>query len=346
VHRPTAPLHRLRGRGPLSVGRRLKSFIILLLAVLAVVVAFGMAADPPWQRVRQPAWVLRRTTEPRRTGLFKDPGVTESSGVAASRRQPGILWTHNDSGRRPRIYATDTLGRALGTFEVTGARNRDWEAIALGPCGRRECLYIADTGDNTQQRRSATIYRVPEPTLPGQRGRTDRAEALEFRYPKGLWDVEAAFVDRTGAVYLITKGDGSAPALYRLGTDAWEARDLVRAELLGRLPLDTRSLGNRVTDAALSPSGGKVALRTYLALYLFDFDPSTDPPLRATGIACDAAGLQLQGEGLTWLSDRELALTSESGLGTRGSVVLLGCGTEPQAVTVPPRRAGESSSPG
>ena len=275
---------------------------------------------------RQSPWDLRRTTEPRRTGVFKDLRVSESSGVAASRRQPGILWTLNDSGHGPWLYATDTLGRALGAFEVSGARNFDWEAIALGPCGRRDCLYIADTGDNAQDRKSATIYRVPEPTIPAGRARTDRAVMLEFRYPRGRWDVEATFVDGTGAVYLITKSRGTAPTLYRLGPEAWKARDLVTAEALGKLPIDTRPLGNLVTDAALSPSGTRVAVRTYLAIYLFD--RSDDARLRATGIACDAAGLQLQGEGLSWLSDRELVLTSEGRLGTRGTLVVLGCGDE------------------
>jgi hypothetical protein len=317
----------MRGRGPLSVGRRLKRFFLPLIAALVILVVLGVAAGPGLQVGRQPVWAVRRTSEPRRTGLFKEPRLNESSGVVASRRQPGVLWTHNDSGRRPWIYASDTLGRALGTFEVAEARNVDWEAIALGPCGRRDCLYIADTGDNNQDRRSATIFRVPEPTVTGERGRTDRAEALEFRYPKGRWDVEAALVDRTGAVYLISKGRGSAPTLYRLGPEGWGAHDVVVAEALERLPIDTRGLGNLVTDAALSRSGTQVAVRTYVAIYLFDFDPAGDPPLRATGVACDAAGLQLQGEGLTWLNDRELALTSESGLGSRGSVVVAGCGS-------------------
>ena len=260
--------------------------------------------------------------------------MTESSGVAASRRQPGILWTLNDSGHEAWIHATDTLGRPLGALEVTGARNVDWEATSLGPCGTRECLYIADTGDNGRERRSATIYRLPEPALPAARPRTTRAAALEFRYPRGPRDVEAIFVDPAGTIYLISKGEGAPPTLYRLPPESWQARAPVTAEEVGRVPI-SRSLGNRVTDAALSPSGGTVAVRTYVAIYLFDFGRSDDPPLRPTGIACDAAGLQLQGEGVSWLSDRELVLTSEGGFGTRGTIVVLGCGDEPPADSIP-----------
>ncbi|HEY9506542.1 MAG TPA: hypothetical protein VIQ27_11255 [Gemmatimonadales bacterium] len=252
--------------------------------------------------------------------------MTESSGVTASRRQPGILWTLNDSGHDAWIFAVDTLGRTQGAFQVEGGRNFDWEAISLGPCGRRDCLYIADTGDNAQDRRSATIYRVPEPALPAPRERTDPAKALEFRYPDGRWDLEAIFVDTEGTIYLISKGRGSPPRLYRLAPDLWEVRSNPTAERVGVLPIDPGGLGNRVTDAALSPSGTTVAVRTYVAIYLFHFQRSEDSPLRATGVGCDAAGLQLQGEGVTWLTDQELALTSEGGFGSHGTVVLLECG--------------------
>jgi hypothetical protein len=315
----------MRGRGPLSFGRRLRRFVLLLLALLGVVVALGVAVTLGPKVGRDSDWVLRRTTEPRRTGVFRDPSVSESSGVAASRRQPGILWTLNDSGDGPWIYATDTLGRDHGAFEVTEASNRDWEAIASGPCGPRDCLYIADTGNNERDRRSATIYRVPEPTLPGDRRSTAPAEALEFRYPGGRWDVEAIFVDPAGTAYLITKGRGVAPTLFRLGPESWRVGEVVTAEEVGRLPIDSRGLGNPVTDAALSPSGRVVAVRTYVAIYLFHYDSEADPPLRPTGVACDAAGLQLQGEGLAWLDEKTLVLTSEA-FGTRGTVVLLGCG--------------------
>jgi hypothetical protein len=250
--------------------------------------------------------------------------------VTASRRQPGILWTLNDSGNDAWIYATDTLGRAHGAFEVANARNLDWEAIAIGPCGPRDCVYIADTGDNGQYRRSATIYRVPEPAIPSQRTATQQAEALEFRYPRGRWDVEAAFVDSTETVWLITKGRGRAPALYRLPAAAWGSGETVTAVEAGRLSLDTESLGNRVTDAALSPSGRVVAVRTYLAIYLFAL--TDEGTLAPTGIACDAAGLQIQGEGISWINDHVLVLTSEGSFGYRGTIVLLGCG-DPDART-------------
>lgn len=259
----------------------------------------------------------------RRTGRFEHPRLTESSGVIASRRQPGILWTMNDSGNDAWIFATDTLGRDHGAFLVAGAKNRDWEAITLGPCGKRECLYIADTGDNGMDHETARLYRVPEPSITSPIPRTRTAEVLEFRYPRSARDVESAFVSADGTVTLIAKGRTAMPWVYRLRADAWGQSGTPVAEAIGTLPVDSRSFANEITDAALSPSGREVAVRTYRAIYLFARTPHDT--LESLGIACDTAGLQLQGEGVSWLNEHELVLTSEGNFGGAGTVVVLRC---------------------
>ena len=48
--------------------------------------------------------------------LIKDSRITESSGLAASLLHPGVLWTHNDSGNPPRIYAIDPDGSLVDDF--------------------------------------------------------------------------------------------------------------------------------------------------------------------------------------------------------------------------------------
>ena len=94
------------------------------------------------------------------------PGVSEASGLVASRTTPGRLWTHNDSGK-PEIIALDAKGNLTGRVSLQGATLEDWEAMATGPCGNRTCLYIADIGDNDASRSQITIYRVPEPAKAG-----------------------------------------------------------------------------------------------------------------------------------------------------------------------------------
>src|SRR4051812_34259336 len=66
---------------------------------------------------------------------IKDPRITESSGLAASRLHPGIYWTHNDSDDGPYIYAVDSrTGKTVATLTLKGIGSpRDVEAISIGP---------------------------------------------------------------------------------------------------------------------------------------------------------------------------------------------------------------------
>jgi hypothetical protein len=117
--------------------------------------------------------------------------LPEASGVAASRRTPGVLWAHNDSGE-PLVFALNEQGAVTGRVRVTGARVEDWEDIAVGPCAQGSCLYIADVGDNSGNRDHVTVYRVPEPSP--QDSSTAPAEVFRARYAGGAYDAEALFV--------------------------------------------------------------------------------------------------------------------------------------------------------
>lgn len=306
--------------GALSRGFVATLLVLVLLGVLAAtaVLAPTLSAEGRWQ--------VRQLLEARRSGVFRHPRLTESSGVVASRRFPGVLWTLNDSENPAEIFAADSMGRDLGGFTVRGAKNEDWEAIAAGRCGDGECLYIADTGDNEEVRHSVRLYRVPEPAVPppGGQGFTARAEALEVRYPDGPHDVEAAVVVPDGAVLLVTKGRTDAVRAFRVPASAW-ARRSVTATPLGRLPLASGGLGTMVTDASLSPDGSGVAIRTYLEIFLFRLTPEdTFQPL---GLACDVAGLELQGEGIAWVGPDRFILTSEGAFGAPGTVTTVRCAT-------------------
>ena len=112
-------------------------------------------------------------------GPITDGGLSEISGVVASRDQPGVLWVHNDSGHPNEVWAIDHEGAVLGRFTVTGARSIDWEDIGLGAgtSGSGSDLFIGDIGDNAftpvigsgldprSAANPAVIYRVPEPEI-------------------------------------------------------------------------------------------------------------------------------------------------------------------------------------
>lgn len=250
-----------------------------------------------------------------RTGTFQNPAIRESSGVARSRTMPRVLFTVNDSGNDPVVFAFDSSGRDLGQWPVPGVGNRDWEALAIGPCPVGSCLYLGDLGDNAERRPSVTIYRVREPSrLDIFRHAADATplapDSLVVLYPDGPHDAEAMWVDGTGAVFVVTKGRSGGIRLFRLPGDAFGRGRPAMAELMEVVPITPEQrFGRWVTDAALAPDGRRLAIRTYTELYLFPL-----LPLGRLGkpVVCNVAGLEPQGEGVEWLDSVRLVLTSES----------------------------------
>jgi hypothetical protein len=206
---------------------------------------------------------------------ISDKGLTEASGLAASRRWPGIYWTVTDAHNPPDLFAFNQQGQSLGTFRVSGASNVDWEAVQVGPDGNgQSALYVADTGDNDEKRRFAVVYRLPEPD-PMSAGHgtrsTAHATALRFVYPSGPRNVEALLVHPvTGEMLLITKNYRGYSEIYRAPT--WASSDrLSTLELIGHLDVSwLGSNGNLVTDASVTPDARHVVVRTYSSALVYD----------------------------------------------------------------------------
>lgn len=260
------------------------------------------------------------------TALHRD--LVENSVAVTSVSQPGIVFGFNDSGHRARLYAFDSLGRARGVWELSGASNRDSEAASIGPCvagGPAHCLYIGDVGDNDARRPFVTIYRVPEPTVGGNVGDSSPLhveDRLDLRYPDQPHDVEAMYVSPDGSVFLITKRrllDSQRrprPALvYRVPSSAWDSSGVVTAALVDSLPIVPGQVqGGQITDAALSPDGRLLAVRTYSDVFVFAMDSLTWLPVPGqTARPCSVRALdEERGEGIGWWWDqRRLVLTSE-----------------------------------
>jgi hypothetical protein len=256
-------------------------------------------------------------------------GIEESSGVAASRTQPGVLWTHNDSGGGARFYAITSGGELLAAYLLPGTRAEDLEDIALGSCPGKDapCLFLADTGDNLEKRAWATVLIVPEPTAPKQPDArmvlTPKPHALRVRYPDGAHDVESIAFDPDGNLLLVSKGRTPPIRAYRVtrtdlaGAEATAAR-------LGPLDVPTSPLfGGSATGAATSPSRERLVVRTYTALYFFRF--GADGGLVPDGDLCPLGYIEPQGEGVDFLDERTLVLTSESRGKRRGSILRVSC---------------------
>lgn len=256
--------------------------------------------------------------------------LAESSGLAASRTYPGILWSHNDSGHDAVLFALDTLGNVIGRTRVAGARNIDWEDITLAPCAQQtgdadtDCLYIADTGDNRLRRDDIAIYRVPEPDP--RDTVTAPAERFPLHLPDGPRDIEALYILPGEDVHLVTKGRAHPIDVYRYPSPlrAGEGVEVERVQSLSQEPVQ---LPQHVTGAAASPDGRWVAIRSYTAVQLFTPTSSghLTPALSEPGI--DLMRLaEPQGEAVEILSDGTLYFTSESGPnGATGPLSRLRC---------------------
>jgi hypothetical protein len=277
------------------------------------------AQESPAAETRDAA--ARPTCELIEHGIRLPRAVEETSGLVASRRHAGILWTHNDRGGDPRLYAIDTAGEMRGRLEVRGARALDWEDVAMGPCPSGDCVYIADTGSNRERRETVTIYRVPEPAPDAER--TARAEAFPVRFPGGPQDTEALFVLPTGALYLVTKGESGPVELFRYPPPL-RPDEVVTLERVRHVAETPRRRGEKVTGADASRDGAWVAIRTYDDLLLFrtvDLLGGGGETLRVSLDEADEA----QGEAVAFGAGGSIVLTSEAGGRSRATLARLAC---------------------
>jgi hypothetical protein len=215
---------------------------------------------------------------------FADPTITESSGLVDL---GSTMVTMNDSGGAPVLYTVDArTGRTVGRTTYADAV-QDVEALAPGS---GEVVWAADIGDNSEQRSSVYVYRVPV-------GRGDRrvdAASYELVYPDGPHDAESLVV-HDGRLYLITKG--------LLGGTAYVAPRHLDPDRPNRLrpvaPVDIWA-----TDAALLPDGRHVLVRGYDSADILTF-PGFRP------VASVQLPDQEQGEGVSIARSGRIRLSSE-----------------------------------
>jgi hypothetical protein len=229
--------------------------------------------------------------------VVSDTRINEASGLAVSRRHPGIVYTHNDSGGSARIYAVGPDGRTKATLTLAGAGARDWEAMALGrdPAGR-PALFVADIGDNMGGAWPyVTVYRVPEPTrLTSQ---TLRATAFRMKYEDGPRNAESMLINPlTNRLYVASKEFAgslyAAPA--RLRTD--------RVNVLHKIA----KAPSIATDGAYAPDGRSFVIRTYFVAHVY----SAPGRLLRTVSLPD----QAQGESIGFSADGRSLLVGSEGV--------------------------------
>lgn len=233
--------------------------------------------------------------------------VGEASGLVASTKHPGILWTHNDRlsrqpKKRNKMYALDaTSGDIVADFILDGAHNVDWEDMAY----HKGFVYVGDVGDNYQTRRGITIYRVPEPdaldvTIRSQK-RIQDWDRLDLRFPGGdAHNVEAFLLDPISErfVLLTKQGDRiyTTPRVWGLGD---EDMTLQRAGFVREVP------GDALVGADISPDGTKILLKYYdeIRYYCRDVGVSLEETLSRHYPVALEYDPEPKGESVAWSKD-------------------------------------------
>lgn len=309
------------------IGRR--SGVVIALAIgLVSAAAIHSSATP--RQLPPGVWTMIPPTNVVLLGKLTDSRLAEASGAALSPTNPGLIWTIGDSGNPPDLYAIDSTGALRANFSIAGSTNVDWEEVAVGPCGAQRCVYIADTGDNFERRSDVVIYRVVEPVVdPDPRAavrRLEGAEWLRVSYPDHPHDVEAMAVTPSGEILLVTKGRSGGVLVFAVAPDAWGRGRTAVAVRRDSLPIvAAEGMGRLVTGMALSPDGHRVVIRTYRDLYPFELKPDGRMTPLGKPTACDVLGREPQGEGIAFLDDRRMVLTSERGLFKGGTLFSLEC---------------------
>ena len=268
---------------------------------------------------------------PTTAGIVFPDDLPESSGVAVSLRHPGTFWTHNDAGSV--LYAVDREGSIKARFPLAD-RLRDWEDLAVSTCPEGgSCLYLADLGDNYEERAAGNIqlHRVPEPdpTTLGVEVDPDgrlATETFPIRLPDGPRDIEALFVLPGARVFFVTKGRNHPVTVYRYPPPL--RPDTVTLEQVQQLTAGPRIVPRQVTGGASDPQGTVVALRTYESLQFYRME--SDTLVAIDGGLVNLRTLQEgQGEAVAIGLDGLVVLTSEGGpVGGPGSMTLMRCDLE------------------
>lgn len=235
-----------------------------------------------------------------RTGTFTDK-IRESSGLEET-GQEGVYYTHNDAGNEAVLFKVNARGKVQAALRVAGAENVDWEDITRDREGN---IYIADTGDNDNERKKLTIYKLAK-------GDPENVSLIRFTYSdrqqargaggQAAYDCEAIFWHRD-KLYLVTKdrGKGQDARIYVLSDSPGEQE---------AVPVAHYPVKAAITAADISPDGKTLMLLSVGKVHLFHVAGNN---FFSTPMVTKFLGNVGQTEGAVFTDNHHLAISSEKG---------------------------------
>lgn len=250
--------------------------------------------------------------------------VHESSGMFIDQE---LIWTHNDSGDQPYLYAfSPGDGQLLKKVKITGAKAKDWEAITRD----EDFVYIGDIGNNNGKRRDLTIYRVPLDSLRAatemvafdHKIQFEYADQTDFKHPNNDHNFDCeAMIATPDSLYLFSKNwaDGKTTT-YRIPNR--NGNHIAR-------PAGSFNVEGLITAAAYDAGGGRLCLLGYdlrsgvFSPFIWLFDDFPDRAWFNGRHRRFDLPLQAQMEAMAVQDSTRLLLTSEGGAFQSGSLFRL-----------------------
>ena len=196
--------------------------------------------------------------ESEKVSEISDSRIEESSGLVVSSEHEDLAYTVNDAGNDPIVYAVRiSTGEVVGTTLVGGGDVADSESIAIDGNGR---MWLADLGDNDEERDDTALYAFPEP---GPGDHSVDAKRFPISYDGGAVDIEAFLVHpKTGKKFLASKEKKQPGTLYALPAKLKPSGN--RATDTGRpMPEDT-------SDGTFTIDGSQALIRTRESVFVYD----------------------------------------------------------------------------
>lgn len=211
-----------------------------------------------------------------KVGNVANASVNEASGLAASRKNDGVLWVHNDSGDTARVFAMTPAGTHLGIYNLSGVTAIDCEDMAVGPgpVKGKQYIYLADIGDNNAVRSTIRVYRVEEPTVSSTQQpvtvNLTGVQTLTFVYEDGARDAETLVIDpRNGDLYVVSKRE-SRSRVYRAAASTLTPGTSITLRYMAQLPWGWATAGD------ISPQGDEIIIRGYLTASAWARPPNSN----------------------------------------------------------------------
>ena len=269
----------------------------ILLTYLLVSLAFpARASDQKSQVDRAQAFSIETQAHlvdlvPELSGLAVSTHVINSEKRQRLKDQDHrLIWGHNDSGHQAEIFGFEANGQIRVILELP-VKALDIEDIAAKTCPwslTKQCLWLADVGDNKHQRQSVSLHVLPLPNFESLvsehilRLKIDRLQISSYRftYPnRKRPNVEALAVSPNGEqVWLFEKTDADQVHFWSLTIPSSSLGTIQNIHRIQEYSLDVShwasrsqsSRQRRITGASLDQSGQRLLLRTYQDVWLYE----------------------------------------------------------------------------